>query len=74
MPPAKQKPGWLDAEIRDDEATLTAIMALGVTSCSRCHRETVIVAYVTFAGSDMSMALCGHCYQALMRIARGQVV
>jgi hypothetical protein len=73
MLPDKQKPVWLDAEIRDDEATLTAIMALGVIGC-RCHRETVIVADVTFAGSDMPVALCEHCYQALMGIARGQVV
>jgi hypothetical protein len=74
MPPAKRKAGWLDAEIRDDEAALTALMALGVTGCSRCHRETLIAAHVTFAGSDMSMALCGPCYQALMKLARGQVV
>src|SRR5208282_4260590 len=64
MPPAIRKPVWLDVEIPEDDATLAALMALGVTGCSRCHRDTMIAAYVTFAGSDISMALCGPCYQA----------
>jgi hypothetical protein len=73
MPSARRKSGWIDAEIRDDEAALAAITALGVTSCSRCHREQSLVAQVSFVDSDLSLALCGRCYRDLMKIARGQV-
>lgn len=74
MPKVIRKSRWVDAEIRDDDSALAALTNLGVTGCSRCQRETLIAAYVSFVRSDMSLALCAPCYRDLMKIARGQVV
>lgn len=72
MPSATRESGWVDAEIRDDETALAGIKVLGITGCSRCHRQQSLVAQVSFLDSDLSLALCGRCYRDLMKIARVQ--